>query len=61
MVINTVKGYWNEKKVKLLQMFPNISDEDLLYSEGKERVMIEILSYKLGKTEEELLRIIVAL
>jgi hypothetical protein len=54
-------GYWNKKKVKLLQRFPNITDEDLNYNEGKEKEMIEILGYKLGKTKQELLSIIIAL
>lgn len=61
MITNTVRGYWDEKKEKLKQKYPHITEEDLYYSEGKERVMLEILSYKLGKTEEELLSIIVAL
>jgi hypothetical protein len=61
MITNTVKGYWNEKKEKLKEKYPDITDDDLFYSEGKEKVMLEILSYKLGKTEQELLSIIVAL
>jgi len=61
MITNSVKGYWNEKREKLKMKYPDITDEDLFYSEGKERVMLEILSFKLGKTEQELLSIIVAL
>lgn len=56
-----VVGYWSEKKEKLKQKFPNITDEDLSYSEGKEREMMEILGYKLGKSKQELLQIIVTL
>jgi hypothetical protein len=56
-----VKGYWNGKKEKLIQKFPTISEEDLSFREGKEKEMIEILGYKLGKTKQELLYIIVAL
>jgi hypothetical protein len=54
-------GYWNKKKVKIRQKYPNITDKDLQYSEGKEREMMEILGSKLGKTKLELLSIIVAL
>ena len=54
-------GYQDDKKEKLKQKYPDINDEDLSYSEGKEKVMLEILSYKLGKTEQELMNIIVAL
>jgi hypothetical protein len=61
MITYRVRGYWDEKKEKLKQKYPDITEEDLSYCEGKEKVMLEILSYKLGKTEQELLSIIVAL
>lgn len=51
-------GYWNEKKEKLKQNYPNITDEDLQLREGKEKELIEILGYKRGKTIEELRNII---
>jgi hypothetical protein len=54
-------GYWNKKKEKLKQKYPIITDEDLHFNNGKEKEMIEMLGYKLGKTEEELRNIIVAL
>jgi hypothetical protein len=54
-------GYWNCKKKRLKQKYPIITDKDLTYCEGKEKVMLEILSYKIGKTEQELLNIIIAL
>ena len=56
-----VAGYWDQKKEKLKQKFPNITEEDLLYREGKEKEMIEMLGYKLGKSQQELLNIIVAI
>jgi len=56
-----VVGYWSDKKEKLKQKFPNITDEDLSYNEGKEKEMMEILGYKLGKSKQELLQIIVTL
>ena len=58
---NNVQGYWDNKKEKLKQRFPIISDEDLCYREGKEKEMIEMLGYKLGKSKQELLNIIVAI
>ena len=61
MITYKVRGYWDDKKEKLMQKFPDITEADLSYSEGKEKVMLEILSYKLGKTEQELLNLIVAL
>lgn len=54
-----VKGYWNGKKEKIKKKYPILTDRDLNFQEGKEREMIEILGYKLGKTEIELLDIIV--
>lgn len=54
-------GFWNKKKEKLKQRYTNITDDDLHFHEGKEQVMIEMLSYKLGKTKEELRNIIASL
>jgi hypothetical protein len=56
-----VLGYWNEKKKKLKRIYQVITEEDLRFNEGKEKEMIEILGYKLGKTKEELRKIIEAL
>jgi hypothetical protein len=61
MITPSTKGFWNEKKVKLKEKYPDIKDEDLQFNEGKEKVMLEMLGYKLGKTEQELLGIIVDL
>jgi uncharacterized protein YjbJ (UPF0337 family) len=49
-----IVGFWNERKDKLKQKFPNISDTDLSFREGKEKEMMELLGYKLGKTQDEL-------
>jgi hypothetical protein len=54
-------GYWNCKKEKLKEKFDFLTDKDLSYNEGKEKEMIELLGYKLGKTKQELLSIIVSL
>jgi uncharacterized protein YjbJ (UPF0337 family) len=53
--------YWNNKKEKLKQKFGNLTDKDLSFNEGHEKEMIEKLESKLGKTKQELLRIIVML
>jgi uncharacterized protein YjbJ (UPF0337 family) len=58
---SNVVGYWDEKKEKLKQKFPDITDEDLRYNEGKEHEMIEMLGNKLGKSKLELLDIIVTI
>jgi hypothetical protein len=56
-----VIGYWSDKKEKLKKKYPTITDDDLQFNLGKEKEMIELLGYKLGKTKQELLYIIVAL
>lgn len=56
-----VLGYWDEKKEKLKQKFEAITDDDLVYCEGKENEMMEMLGYKLGKSKEELRNIITTL
>jgi len=54
-------GYHNNTKEKLKQIFPNITDDDLYFREGKEKEMMEMLANKLGKTKEELISIITTL
>jgi hypothetical protein len=44
---------WEEKKKKLKNIFPAITDHDFYCNAGKEPVMIEKLAYKLGKTTDE--------
>jgi uncharacterized protein YjbJ (UPF0337 family) len=56
-----VKGSWNEKKGKLKQKFAALTDNDLMFVEGKKEEMIGRLQIKLGKTKEQLHRIIEAL
>lgn len=53
--------YWNDKKEKLKKKFKNLTDKDLNFNQGKEKEMIEIVGNKLGKTKQELLKIIIAL
>jgi hypothetical protein len=54
-------GYWKDKKGKLLKRYKNLTDKDLRFDLGKEKEMIEILCYKLGITDQELLTIIVTI
>jgi hypothetical protein len=54
-------GYWDDKKEKLLKKYKNLTDRDLRFNLGREDEMMEVLSYKLGKSRQELLSIIVML
>ena len=56
-----LKGSWKEQKGKLKQKFATLTDNDLLFEEGKKEEMLGRLQAKLGKTKEELHEIISAL
>ena len=49
-----IKGNWNELKGKLKQQYADLTDNDLLYVEGKEDELHGRLQQKLGKTKEQL-------
>jgi hypothetical protein len=49
------------KKYKFLQKFSIIKGKDLKYRIGEEKEMLRKLKEKLGKTEEEILSIIIDL
>jgi len=53
-----VKGNWNEQKGKLKMKFGFLTDNDLMYEEGKEDEMMGKLQIKLGKTKDELRKFI---
>ena len=53
-----LKGNWNEQKGKLKQKFAILADNDLLFAAGKKDEMFGKLQVKLGKTKEELHKII---
>lgn len=53
-----LKGNWKELKGKLKQKYATLTDDDLLMAEGKEDETIGRLQEKLGKSKEELHKII---
>ncbi|OXA78259.1 Uncharacterized conserved protein YjbJ, UPF0337 family [Flavobacterium aquidurense] len=53
-----IKGNWNELKGKLKQQYADLTDDDLLYEEGKEDELYGKVQQKLGKTKEEVQQII---
>jgi hypothetical protein len=52
---------WYKKKAKLKHKFATLMDSDLIFDEGKKEEMLQKLMIKLGKTREELLKIIAGL
>lgn len=55
------KGNWDEQKSKLKEKFAALTENDLLFLKGKREEMIAKLQIKLGKTREELNKILGAL
>ena len=53
-----IKGNWNEVAGKLKQQFSNLTEKDLIFQKGKEQELFSRLQNKLGKTKEELYKII---
>ncbi len=56
--ITQLLGNWNETKGKMKQKFAKLTDNDMLLVEGKHDELIGRLQLKLGKTKEELHKII---
>jgi uncharacterized protein YjbJ (UPF0337 family) len=48
-----MKGNWNELKGKLKKSYANLTDDDLLYVEGREDELYGKLQQRLGKSKEE--------
>ncbi|TPE43652.1 YtxH domain-containing protein [Pontibacter mangrovi] len=51
-------GSWNDVKRQLRQNYADITEEDLEYQHGKEHEMLDRLQQKVGKTRDELMRMI---
>lgn len=48
-----IKGNWNEMKGKLKQKYSALTDDDLMYAEGKEDELVGKLQKKLNLGREE--------
>ena len=49
-----IKGTWNEVKGKLKQKYAQLTDDDLLFVEGKDDELVGRLQKALGRTKEEI-------
>ena len=49
----SIMDVWNGQKTNLKKMFPDLTNADLRYSEGKKNEMFEKLRIKLGKSAED--------
>lgn len=54
-------GNWKERKGKLKQKFRFLTENDFMFEDGKKEEMLGKLQIKLGKTKDELIKIIAAL
>jgi uncharacterized protein YjbJ (UPF0337 family) len=48
-----IKGNWNELKGRAKQEWANLTDDDLLYVEGKEDELLGRIQNRTGKTKDE--------
>ncbi len=53
-----LEGTWNQVKGKLKEKYAELTDDDLQYTEGKEDQLIGRIQKKLGKSKDEVRRII---
>ena len=58
MNLTEIEGNWNEQKGKLKQKFAFLTENDLLFEDGKRNEVLGKLQIKLGKSIEELEQII---
>lgn len=49
-----MRGSWNEVKGRLKQKYADLTDDDLMFAEGKEDELYGRLQKRLGKTKDEI-------
>lgn len=53
-----LKGNWNKIKGNLKEQYSELTDDDLAYAEGKEEQLIGRIQKRLGKSKEEVRKMI---
>ncbi|WP_162055621.1 YtxH domain-containing protein [Pontibacter pamirensis] len=53
-----MQGSWTDVKRQLRNNYDDLTDDDLDYQEGGERELLDRLQRKLGKTKDEIVRLI---
>jgi len=51
-----LNGTWNEVKGRAKKQYANLTDDDLLYEDGKDDELVGRIQKKLGKTKDEVVR-----
>ncbi|MEO5997198.1 MAG: CsbD family protein [Chitinophagaceae bacterium] len=49
-----LNGAWNDVKGKVKKEYANLTDDDLLYEEGKDDELLGRIQSKVGKTKEDI-------
>ena len=55
------KGNWNEIKGKLKQKYGQLTDDDLMFAEGKDDEILGRMQKRTGETKEKLRQVISSL
>ena len=50
-----LKGNWNELKGKAKKEYADLTDDDLMYEEGKDDELIGRIQQKIGRTKQEVI------
>ncbi|KUG09890.1 CsbD family protein [Hymenobacter latericus] len=53
-----MKGDWNVSKGKLKQQYAQLTDDDLVYTEGAADDLVGRLQDKLGKSKREIVKLL---
>ncbi|MEP6746269.1 MAG: CsbD family protein [Bacteroidota bacterium] len=51
-----LNGSWNDLKGKAKKQYADLTDNDLLYEEGKDDEMVGRIQKKIGKTKDEVIK-----
>jgi hypothetical protein len=57
LIVNKVN--WDDLKNKLKRIYPQLTEADMITSDGNEDIMLRMIEYKLRKTKKEMRKIIV--
>ncbi|HLW29325.1 MAG TPA: CsbD family protein [Brumimicrobium sp.] len=53
-----IKGNWNQLKGKVKQQYAELTDQDLIYQEGKEDELLGRIQKKTGKAKSDIKKFI---
>ncbi len=56
-----IKGKWNELKGKLKKSYSMLTDDDLVYEEGKEDELLGRIQQKTGKSRDDIVKFLKSL